>query len=118
MIEIVFFPLCDLVPGSTYVVNGLNECGGEEALRVLKVLRKLAVKHDTRILISGRENLDIKHVIPRTAAIHISEEDIKEDIQDFVEWKISEKTQERQLTEKTAVLEDIKRTLINKADRM
>ena len=118
IIERIFIPLSNLVPRAVFVIDGLDECETGEALKVLGVFRRLILRGDIRFLVSGRESLDITQSIPSSVKISISERHAKEDVQAFVNWKIAEKMQERQLTENSRLLEEIKTTLIEKADRM
>ena len=55
--------------------------------------------------------------MPDSTAMVISDENNREDICKFIEWRIGEKMRERQLTEKKGGLRDIKSKL-NKADCM
>jgi hypothetical protein len=72
----------------------------------------------TKVFISGREALDVTNAIPGAITVVISDKNNREDIRRFIEWRIEEKMQERQLTEKKGLLQDIKRKLNEKADRM
>lgn len=71
-----------------------------------------------RIFISGCEQLDVTSYILGSATIKISTETSKEDIRKFIDWRIKRKTLERKLTEREYVLNEIKRKLADKADRM
>ena len=117
LIEDVFLPLRDLIPEASYVVDGLDECELPEVRKVLSTFRKLALLGQ-RIFISGREILDVRNAIPESVALVISEEDTREDIRRFIDWRIEEKMRERCLTERESVLQDIKHELNEKADRM
>lgn len=114
----IFIPLSELLPSTTYVVDGLDECELEEVRKVLKTFQKMISQHGPRVFISGREDLDVTNAIPGSVAIRISNEDNKEDIRRFIEWRIEEKMRERQLTEKESVLQEIKSKLNERADHM
>jgi hypothetical protein len=118
VIDEIFVPLCNLLPSTTYVVDGLDECEPKETQKILQTFQKMVSQHGTRIFISGREALDVTNSVSNSTAIVISDEDNREDICRFIEWKIGEKMRERRLTEKESVLEDIKNKLNEKADRM
>ena len=118
IIDDIFLPLSKLLPCTTYVVDGLDECIATEIQRVLKVFREMTSQHGLRLFVSGRESLDIQQSIPGSSSINISYEDAKEDICKFVKWKIKEKIHERRITEDESLLRDIKTTLVDKADRM
>jgi hypothetical protein len=118
IIDEIFVPLSELLPNTIYVVDGLDECELKEVRKVLKTFQKMISQYGTRIFISGRDALDVTNSIPSSIAIVISDEDNREDICRFIEWRIGEKMSERQLTEKESVLQDIKSKLNEKADRM
>jgi hypothetical protein len=110
--------LSELLPSTTYVVDGLDECQLQKTRKVLKVFQKILSQHGTRVFISGRETLEVTNSIPDSIAVVISDEDNREDIRRFIEWKIEAKMREKQLTEKESVLQDVKRELNEKADHM
>jgi hypothetical protein len=118
MVDEIFVPLSELVPSTIYVVDGLDECEPEEVQKVLKPFQKMMSQHGTRVFISGRESLDVTNSIPDSIAVVISDENNREDIRRFIEWRIGEKMRERQLTEKKSLLQDIRSRLNEKADRM
>lgn len=118
IVDEIFVPLSKSLPSTTYVVDGLDECELEEIRKVLKTFQKMISQHGTRVFISGREALDVTNSISNSIAIVISDEDNRDDICRFIDWRIGEKMRERQLTEKESVLQDIKRKLNEKADRM
>ena len=117
-IDNIFVPLSELLPTTIYVVDGLDECELEEVRKVLKTFRELMSPHGPKVFISGREGLDVTIAIPDSIAICISNEDNREDIHRFIKWRIEEKILEKQITEKECVLQDIKRKLNERADRM
>ena len=118
MIDEIFLPLCALLPSTTYVVDGLDECEPEQVREILKTFQKMESRRSTRIFISGREALDVASSIPGSNTIRISDEYHKEDIRNFINWKIEGKMRERKLTENKKVLQDIKSKLNERADRM
>jgi len=118
IIDEIFLPLSDLLPGTIYVVDGLDECEQEEVRKVLRIFQKMMSQHGKKVFISGREALDVTKSIPDSIAVVISDENNRQDIRRFIEWRIGEKMREKQLTEKESVLQDIKNKLDEKADRM
>ena len=118
VIDEIFLPLSTLLPSTTYVVDGLDECEPEQVQKILKTFQKMGSQRGPRIFISGREALDVASSIPGSNMIRILEEYHKEDIRKFINWKIKEKMRERKLTEDARVLQDIKSKLNERADRM
>ena len=117
-IDNIFVPLSELLPTTIYVVDGLDECELEEVQKILKAFRKLVSLHGLKVFISGREGLNVTAAIPDSIAICISNEDNREDIHRFIDWRIEEKMLEKQITEKECVLQDIKSKLNERADYM
>ena len=117
-IDDIFIPLSELLPTTMYVVDGLDECELKEVQKILKTFRKLMSLHSLKVFISGREGLNVTTAILDSIAICISNEDNREDIHRFIEWRIEEKMLEKQITEKECVLQDIKSKLNERADRM
>lgn len=122
IIEQVFMPLSqflsDLFPHTTYIVDGLDECELPEVHRTLRVIRKMSSLPGRKVLISGRESLDVKSFIQDLVTTTISGVETKKDIRQFIDWKLAEKLQERRLTEEEKVLQNIKDKLNDKADQM
>jgi hypothetical protein len=118
IIDEIFVPLNKLLPSAIYVVDGLDECESEEVRKVLKIFQKMTSQPGTKVFISGREALDVTNAIPGAITVVISDKNNREDICRFIEWRMEEKMRERQLTEKKSLLQDIKRKLNEKADRM
>ena len=116
----IFFPLVALLPRATYIVDGLDECPTAEIYRVLKEFRTLQSHHELnlKIFISGRGTLDISNSITGSSTIHISNQNAKQDISEFIKWKIEDKMHERRLTDDEDVLQNIKATLLDKAERL
>ena len=119
IVDKVFLPLSKSSPSVAYIVDGLDECQADEISRVLKVLRTIiSTSQGAQVLVSGRETLHVQHSIQGSSIIQIGNEDVQEDIRDFINWKIEEKTRDRRITDTESLLQDIKSTLIDKADRM
>ena len=99
-------------------MDGLDECETVEMHKILKAFRRIIQAGEHRIFISGRETLHVSNSIKDTVELPISSSDTMEDIRRFIDWRVEEKMTERSLTEHSAILEDVKRTLNDKADRM
>lgn len=123
IIEMIFIPLGEFLnqvtPSATYIVDGLDECESVERRLVLNTLRNMMQQRDTqRVLVSGREDLDVTNFIENSMIFCISKKENEEDVREFIEWKIEAKLRERQLTESEYVLRDIKNKLNERADLM
>jgi hypothetical protein len=122
VIDEIFMPLSAFLskhyPRTTYIVDGLDECELEEAQKVLKTFCKMISLPGRKVFISGRESLDVTSFTLYATTIHISDEDNREDIRKFIDWRTEGKMQERRLTETESVLQDIKNKLNEKADHM
>lgn len=123
IIDSIFLPLAKFltrhVPGATYIVDGLDECELVERQLVLSTFREMMHQPDPqRILVSGREDLHVTNFIEGSTTLRISNDDNKEDIREFIEWRLQTKMRERHLTESECVLRDIKSKLNERADLM
>lgn len=123
IIEMIFIPLGEFLnqvtPSATYIVDGLDECESVERRLALNTLRNMMQQRDTqRVLVSGREDLDVTNFIENSIILRISKKENEEDVREFIEWKIEAKLRERQLTESEYVLRDIKNKLNERADLM
>lgn len=123
IIEMIFIPLGEFLnqvtPSATYIVDGLDECESVERRLVLNTLRNMMQQRDTqRVLVSGREDLDVTNFMENSLILRISKKENEEDVREFIEWKIEAKLRERQLTESEYVLRDIKNKLNERADLM
>ncbi|KAI9373505.1 hypothetical protein BJX61DRAFT_541657 [Aspergillus egyptiacus] len=116
--EDVIFPLCQMVPDAIFVVNGLDECERPQAVEALNVFRKMVCENKSRIFISGREGLDVSQAVSESRKIVIADHGNGSDILKFIDWKIDEKTRDRALTGNSALLQEIRHRLAERADRM
>ncbi|KAL4886174.1 hypothetical protein BJY04DRAFT_213708 [Aspergillus karnatakaensis] len=118
MVEAVFFPVCRLVPDAIFIVDGVDECERAQAIQILEVFRKMAVENHSRVLISGREGLDVSQAISESTTIFIANHGNGSDILRFIDWKMEEKLRHRTLTENQQLLLKIRRRLAERADQM
>jgi hypothetical protein len=123
----IFSSLFVLVPGATYIIDGLDELNHKEASQVLGIVRHLfenmTAPENARIFISSREeidsNINVIHAIPGTPHISISLSDIASDIKLYIDTKATEKmTYARKLTEDSSLLEETKLKLLLGAEGM
>ncbi|KAL4782688.1 hypothetical protein BJX76DRAFT_358742 [Aspergillus varians] len=118
IVEDVFFLACRAVPDAIYIVDGLDECERSEMLEVFAILRQMISQNNSRILVSGRDGIDLIQAIPRAVTIAVANQGNEDDIRKFIDWKIDEKSRDRPLTSDTALLQDITAKLLERADCM
>lgn len=99
-------------------MDGLDECEPVEMHKILRAFRKIIQAGVHKIFISGREILNVTNSIKDSIELQISSSDALDDIRRFIDWRMDEKMTERVLTENTGVLEEVKRRLNERADRM
>ena len=114
----VFIPMVLHLQYVILVIDGLDECDNKEVWKVLKVVRSILAKSKSRAFISGRESLDIKTSVPDTITIDISDTEISSDISEYIDWKVKEKMQEREITQDQEVIEKMIMRLSERADQM
>ncbi|RDW59302.1 uncharacterized protein DSM5745_10997 [Aspergillus mulundensis] len=110
MIDEVFLPVCRFVPDAIFIVDGLDECDRHHVVQVLDVFRTLVLENKTRILISGREGLDVTQAITGSRTLTIANHGNGSDILRFIDWKIDEKMRDRSLTDNPAMLRNIRQS--------
>lgn len=99
-------------------MDGLDECERDEIHKVFRAFRKLVQTSKHRVFISGREVLEVGNSIESSVELPISSLDTIVDIRRFIDWRIDEKMRERLLTGNKELLDEVKRRLNDKADRM
>lgn len=122
IINDAFVPLTNFVTKHvgqvTCVVDGLDESTPRTSATAFRAIDKLMKVNNILVLISGREDLDLTRAIPLCFKINISKNDSFDDIQAFLDWRMEEKTGEKQLSENPQLLEEVKEKLLEKAHCM
>ncbi|KAJ0421608.1 ankyrin repeat-containing domain protein [Aspergillus carlsbadensis] len=88
------------------------------ATQVLDVFRAMAAEMKTRILISGREGLEVGQLISASSTIIIADHGNGSDILRFIDWKMEEKMRHRTLSDDPDLLREIRQRLAERADQM
>jgi hypothetical protein len=116
----LLIPLYRMVEGTgvIFLVDGVDECDPQETLEIMKGLRLLLKSHSCRVFISCREEVNVLRRIPGTSRIWITAKDTKADMKVFVDNEIKIRQQDRSISDTKAVLESIRREILNKADGM
>jgi hypothetical protein len=118
LLDDIIFPLSRVISPTTFMVDGLDECEPSEFYKVFKALRKLVQSGVHKIFVSGRKILEVGNSIEGSIELPILSTDTIDDIRRLIDWKIDEKMRERRLTESQDMLDEVKRRLNDKADRM
>ena len=118
MIKEIFLPLTQLVSSVTFLVDGLDECELKEVVTVLSTFNAVIEQPGVKVLISGREVLNVTNAIPVSIRINISGDENRDDIGKFIDFRITEKMRERQITRSVDLLDQIKVTLYQEAKQM
>lgn len=109
---------------ATYIIDGLDEFDEREVEIVLHMIRRLFGNKSgnlgSRILIFSRDQvapkLDVSRSVPDTVHFSISPNNIKIDIQQYIEIKIQEKTDySRELTQDADLMKETKEKLLEGA---
>lgn len=104
--------------GVTFLVDGIDECSRQETLEVLGGLRQLLRLRSCRVFISCREEVDVLRGVPSANHIRITAKDTKADMEIFVDKVIEIMQYDRPISSNEAVLNSIRREILNKADGM
>lgn len=104
---------------TTIVLDALDECDERERLKLIEALSRLVeCGKNLKILVSSRENSDIKHQLQKKANIGISATDNHDDIRNFVMESIDRRQRQRQNPIPTDLQEEIANTILQKSDGM
>ncbi|KAF2998234.1 hypothetical protein E8E13_005657 [Curvularia kusanoi] len=116
--ELCFRPLQQLLETksvkSFYIIDGLHECDQSQWAIVLRSLQKLTARGKARVLISGRELLNVTASVRKCITVTITKLDTKKDIRNFIDWKVANADYGR-LTSDTELEQEIISTLNGKA---
>lgn len=112
---------------ATYIIDGLDEFDKREVEMVLHMVRRLfgtkSETHGSRILIFSRDQvapkLDVSRSVPGTIHLSISPNNNKNDIQQFIETRIQEKTDYcHELIQDPSLMRETKEKLLKGASGM
>jgi hypothetical protein len=119
----IFSSLFPHTPKTIYIIDGLDEFDEKEVEKVLLIVRKLfaskSKRNGSRILIFSRDQiapyLSVTRLIPGTAHITTSLNNITKDIQLYIQIVIEDKMCVRELTNDHALMEMTKQRLLEGA---
>ena len=120
LIDQILIPLYQTVEetGAIFLVDGVDECSQQETFEILSGLRQLLKLPSCRVFICCRPDIDVLRGIPGTARIQITPADTAADLDVFVDQDIQERQYERPISGNTALVEVVKRKILEKADGM
>ncbi|KAE8160965.1 hypothetical protein BDV40DRAFT_313437 [Aspergillus tamarii] len=121
----VFIRLFHYVPGTIYIIDGLDALDQKHGIPLLKFFQSLfcSVKHpqESRILLLSRDQvpgyINIATFMHGICQISTSG-NVMRDIETYIETSIADKTMCRKLTDDTMLVEEIKRTLLTESSEM
>jgi hypothetical protein len=119
----IFSSIFPHTPETIYIIDGLDEFDEKEVEKVLRIVRKLfgskSKRSGSRILIFSRDQiapcLSVTRLIPGTAHISTSLNNITKDIQLYIQIVIEDKICVRELTKDSALMEMTKQRLLEGA---
>ena len=118
LVDEILIPLCKVVKGATFLVDGLDECGRQATLDIMKGFRQLLMSPSCRVFMSCREEVNVLRGIPGSIRIWITAEHTKADMKLFLDKEITERQYDRPISDNQEVLEFVHQELLNKADGM
>jgi len=107
-----------VVKGATFLVDGLDECGRQATLDIMKGFRQLLMFPSCRVFMSCREEVNVLRGVPGSVRIWITAEHTKADMKVFLDKEITERQYDRPISDNQEVLQRVKQELLNKADGM
>lgn len=120
IIDDLFVPLCKQLGAGVFVVDGLDLCDQAEVFKALKVWKQFTPTAALRWLVSARESVeqDFKALYKGAQLISVPEVSNREDIKNFIDWKINELQAERTLTKDERLLDEVRCQLNARAHKM
>lgn len=124
-LENIFSRLCHAVPGTIYIIDGIDALQETHAIRFLKLMQRLFcctnAFQKSRILLLSRDQvpgyINIATFIHGIHQISIST-NAEQDIKRYIEKSIDEKMMYRKLTDDVSLLKDIKEILLIESSYM
>jgi hypothetical protein len=108
----------DTFKNSFLIVDGLDEAEKSDQRNIKSFLKELQKLDCARILIIGHPDVDMSKVISQSQTLQIKPEDVKGDIEVFVQKQMDEHSQVELSNCSTSELDKIKLALISGAEEM
>jgi hypothetical protein len=113
------------VPNTTYIVDGLDSLNSRNAKSLLGCFRQLfyssAQQSESQILLLSRDQIpgyiNLTLFMPGIHQISTADNNIQ-DIESYIETKITDKMMVRKLTDSTLLLQELSRDLFSKSTGM
>ncbi|KAL3480208.1 hypothetical protein BJX99DRAFT_254802 [Aspergillus californicus] len=122
-LEDILVEMNRLIPGATYIIDGLELLLEGDIRKLLKVLRSLLEFNESsaRILVFSRDylpgNIDISTAVPSISQISTSS-NVGCDIEVYISESMNEKSIYKKLTNNAKLLEDMKQKLLEHSSEM
>ncbi|KAF7508070.1 hypothetical protein GJ744_009652 [Endocarpon pusillum] len=100
------------------LIDGLDEADESDQRNVKSFLKEVQMVDGARILAITHADMDMAKVFSRSRALQIKSEDLKDDIELFVQWQIDKHSQEELSICSPSLLDKIKQALISGAEGM
>jgi hypothetical protein len=118
-VEKLLKPLIQSFKGSFLVVDGLDLCSPQEYKTALRCFSSLLCETSVKVVICGRDELDVTMRLPGSVELKVTHEKTKDDLALFVKQYIEERnTKDGPISNDGNTLARIRNTLIDQAEAM
>lgn len=115
----LLLPLISEVEGTVLVVDGLDLCARDEYLDALVCFASILEKTSAKVVICGRDELDIKSRLPGSIRLEVTAARNKDDIAVYVKHHVEKRSMyDGPISNNPNTVTQIIETLINKANGM
>ena len=115
----LLLPLISEVEGTVLVVDGLDLCARDEYLDALVCFASILEKTSAKVVICGRDELDIKSRLPGSIRLEVTAARNKDDIAVYVKHHVKKRSMyDGPISNNPNTVTQIIETLINKANGM
>jgi hypothetical protein len=118
LMDDILVPLLAIVNDPIFILDGLDECNSSEIQKTLAAFKKILATSSSHVLIACREEIDITTKIQGSIRIRITPENVKADMDLFIEENLKNMQSHRRISDTEGMLAHIKKELLKKADRM
>jgi hypothetical protein len=114
----LFFHACGTFKRALLLIDGLDEVNEVEQRNIISFLKEVQKMDGARILAFTHAATDMLKVFTRCSQLHITAENLKDDVATFIKSQISKHSQGELSACSSSVLDIVERKLTNDAEGM
>ena len=114
----LFLHFCKNSKNAFLLIDGLDEADESDQRNVKSFLKEVQTVNSSRILASTHPDVDMSKVLSRCQALQIKPEDLKGDIEIFIQSQIDEHSQDVLSVCSPSLLNEVKQAMLSSAEEM